>query len=114
MGWAYRHKYYVDAADSSSLLQFEPPPPKGVGKQVALESKKGQERITADSVHRTLALSRQSSPKRGDERLILCVAALWALQHNSLLVVRVFVLSRGEPFNHEDVALFTHHGCLPT
>ena len=113
MGWAY-HKYYVDAADSSSLLQFEPPPPKGVGKQVALESKKGQERIAANSLRRILSLSRQSSPKRGDERLILCVAALRALQHNSLLVVRVFVLSRGEPFNHEGVALFTHHGCLPS
>jgi hypothetical protein len=42
------------------------------------------------------------------------MAALWALQHNSLLFVRVFVLSGGEPFNHEGVTLFTHHGCLPS
>ena len=42
------------------------------------------------------------------------MAAPWALQHNSLLFVRVFVLSGGEPFNHEGVTLFTRHGCLPS
>ena len=112
MGWAYPDtSIMLTQLTVQACYNSEPPP---LGKHVALESKKGQERIAADSVHRILALSRQSSPKRGNERLILCVAALWALQHNSLLVVRVFVLSRGEPFNHEGVALFTHHGCLPS
>ena len=45
---------------------------------------------------------------------MLCMAALWALQHNSLLFVRIFVLSGGEPFNHEGVTPFTYHGCLPS
>ena len=40
------------------------------------------------------------------------MAAPWALQHNSLLFVGIFALSGGEPFNHEGVTLFTHHGCL--
>jgi hypothetical protein len=60
-----------------------------------------------------MELSRQSSPKGGNEGLILCMAALWAFQHNSLLFVRVLFLSGGEPFNHEGVTLFTRHGCLP-
>ena len=42
------------------------------------------------------------------------MAAPWALQHNSLLFVGIFALSGGEPFNHEGVTLFTHHGCLPS
>jgi len=45
---------------------------------------------------------------------MLCMAALWALQHNSLLFVGIFALSGGEPFNHEGVTLFTRHGCLPS
>jgi hypothetical protein len=61
-----------------------------------------------------MELGRQSSPKGGNERLILCMAALWALQHHSLLFVRILVLSGGEPFNHEGVTLFTGHGCLPS
>ena len=43
------------------------------------------------------------------------MAALRALQDDSLLFVRVLRLSDGGTFNHYlDVALFTHHGCLPT
>ena len=61
-----------------------------------------------------IELSRQSSPKGGNERLMLCIAALRALQHNRLLFVGIFALSGGEPFNHEGVTLFTHHGCLPS
>ena len=60
-----------------------------------------------------IELSCQSSPKGSDERLIFCMAAPWAFQHNSLLFVRVLFLSGGEPFNHEGVTLFTRHGCLP-
>ena len=45
---------------------------------------------------------------------MLCIAALRALQHNRLLFVGIFALSGGEPFNHEGVTLFTHHGCLPS
>ena len=45
---------------------------------------------------------------------MFCMAALWALQHNSQLFIRIFVLSGGEPFNHEGVTLFTRHGCLPS
>jgi len=44
---------------------------------------------------------------------MLCMAALWALQHNSLLPISGFIFGSGAPFNHDGVALFTRHGCLP-
>jgi hypothetical protein len=60
-----------------------------------------------------LKLSRQPSPKRCNEQLMLGMTALRAAEDDNLFLVSGFFLFVRKPFNHYYVTLFTNHGALP-
>ena len=69
--------------------------------------------VNRQTVTTLSALSRQSSPKRCHKQLIFAMTTLRALKDDSWLLASLFQFSARNPFNHEDVALFTYHGCPP-
>lgn len=46
--------------------------------------------------------------------MVFGVAALRAFKDDGMLFISAFFSSGRGPLNHEDMAVFTHHGCLLT